>query len=262
MFNTIKKVLLSSLSILGICSIVWLCLFLNPNYLYANSTTIENVTIHHNKDLAPEASVIVNNALEIIKSSALYDKDFSIDFCLNDNAIYPKLHPLASGIAYAFLNKTVIYASQPDFENNLATYTWEINNNEFRKYNLTALIAHEFMHNFQYHHNPNYYNTTTFGKLNWKFEGHADFISRKFKNDDLLIDKITFYLKEEKKEHVGIPVFTLSDGTIQILTYFKYALVVQYLLEEKEMSFQQLCDSERPLDEVYNDMLIWYKAAK
>ena len=113
------------------------------------------------------------------------------------------------------------------------------------------------MHNVQYYHNPNYYFNSTLGKINWKFEGHAEYIARGFKNDEQLKEKIPFYLAEEKKDHVGIPVFMLEDKTIQNLSYFKYALVTQYVMEEKELDFDELCALEIGLDELFKEMVDW-----
>lgn len=259
MIRIIKKIILSALSILGISFLIWMVLLLNPNLSYANQTQIENVTVFHNNKLEKGTESIIRNALSIIKNSEIFDKNLEIQLCLNDDKIYPNLHPFAGATAYAFLNKTVIYASKPSFRNNYAEFTWEINNHEVRKWNLTSLLAHEFTHNVQHNHNPKYYIKSTLGNQNWKLEGHAEYIARQFKNDVKLKFKIQKYLTEENKEHVGIPVFKLQDGTIQSLSYFKYALVVQYLMEEKKLNFDEICKLEIVLDDLYKEMIDWSK---
>lgn len=257
MIKIIKRIVLSSLSILGISFLIWIVLLLNPKLSYANHTQIDNVLIYHNQDLEEGTEVIIRNALSVIGNAAIYDKNINIQLCFNDDKIYPNLNPFAGATAYAFLNKTVIFSSTPSFKNNYTAFSWEVNNHELRKWNLTSLLAHEFMHNVQYHHNPNYYIRSTVGRLNWKFEGHAEYIARAFKNDNLLKDKIKIYLVEEKKEHLGIPVMVLEDGTIQSLSYFKYALVVQYLMEVKDLHFDEICALERGIEEVYAEMIDW-----
>ncbi len=139
----------------------------------------------------------------------------------------------------------------------MAQTQWEVNNNEVRQFNLTWLLAHEFMHNLQFKANADYVITTTLGKLNWKLEGHAEYIARAFKNDGKLRGKIDRYLIEESREHSGLPVFASEDGTKQILSYYKYALVIQYLMEIKALDFHEICELEASLDEVYSDMLHW-----
>ena len=257
MIRIIKKIVINSLSILGIGFLIWTVFLLNPNLSYANQTQIENVLIYHNQELEEGTELIIKNALSIIGNADIYDKNLNIQLCLNDDKIYPNLYPFAGATAYAFLNKTVIYASRPSFKNNYSEFSWEINNHEVRKWNLTSLLAHEFMHNVQHHHNSNYYIKSTLGNLNWKFEGHAEYIAREFKHDNRLKDKIEAYLIEEKKEHVGVPVIELDDGTIQNLSYFKYALVIQYLMEIKKLDFGEICEFEIPLDDIYGEMIDW-----
>ncbi len=97
------------------------------------------------------------------------------------------------------------------------------------------------------------------GKINWKLEGYAEYIAREFKNDGKLSDKIQRYLAEENKEHIGIPVFEIEDGTKQSLAYYKYALVTQYLMQEKQLNFHQICELDKYLDKIYTEMIEWSK---
>jgi len=263
MIKTIKKVILSALSILGFSFMFWVLFLLNPSLSYANKTQFDFVTIYHNQDLDEPTEVVLKNAMSIIKKSALFDDKVKINLCLNDDNIYPNLlNPLVGQpTAYAILNKTVIKNCRPDFKENIAETQWEINNYEHRKFNLTWLLAHEFTHNLQYHTNSNYVIKSTLGKINWKLEGHAEYIARAFKNDGALKNKIEKYLIERDKEHTGLPVFELEDGTKQILSYYKYGLVIQYLMEEEEMDFGQICKLEKDLDELFAQMIEWSEKA-
>lgn len=258
MLRVIKKIILSSVSILGISFLFWIVFLLNPNLSYANKTQFGMVAVYHNNALDEQTEALIDAAIHIIKDSELYDNEISIQLCLNDDSIYPNLYPFAGGpMAYAMLNKTIVKNCKIQFDENVVETQWEVNNNELRTFNLTWLLAHEFMHNLQYHAKSNYVMTSTLGKINWKLEGHAEYISRQFKNDGKLKEKISKFLEEQKKEHNGLPVFELDDGTRQIFSYFKYALVIQYLIEEKEMDFNQICDDERNLDKLYSEMIEW-----
>ena len=254
---TFKRVLLGSLSILLLSFLTWMIVLLNPGISYAHQTQFGQVTVYHNTPLQENTGTIIANALEIIKTSKLYSEDVDIQLCLKEDSNYRNLHPAAGGIAYSFLNKSVFHHSDPDFDRNISEYTWDINNNEQRKVNLTWLLAHEFTHNLQYHANGNYVVRSTMGSLNWKLEGHAEYIARKFKGDGLLKAKIANFLLEEKKEFKGLPVFELEDGTYQILSYYKYALAIQYLMEEKRLDFEQICTYETDLDVLFNEMTVW-----
>lgn len=258
MIKTLKKVILSSLSILGISFVLWLVLFLNPGLSYANKTQVDFVSIYHNQALEAEAKSIIRDAIDILKKSDLYDAGVSIHFCLNDDKLYPNLHPFAGQpLAYAFLNKAIAKNCKMNFGDNTAETQWAINQDEVRKFNLTWLLAHEFTHNLQYRAKRNYVIRSTMGSLNWKLEGHAEYIARKFKGDGLLKAKIANFLLEEKKEFKGLPVFELEDGTYQILSYYKYALAIQYLMEEKGLDFEQICTYEIDLDVLFNEMIVW-----
>lgn len=257
MLKTLRKILLSSLSILGVSFTCWVVLLLNPSLAYSNSTSFESVMVYHNTQLSPEMGAVLNKAVDLVRSSEIYHNDFHFTLCMNEDAFYPNLYPFAGATAYAFLDKAVFYHGTPNFERDRLEFKWEINNFEPREFELSTLIAHEFMHNLQQDFDAKYYVLSTLGKLNWKFEGHAEYIAREFKNDGQLKTKITKFLIEEKREYVGIPVFELEDGTIQNLSYFKNALVVQYLMEEKGINFKEVCDLEIGLDQLYSEMIEW-----
>ncbi len=261
MLKIIKKITLSSLSILSLSLLFWSIAFLNPSLSYAYTTQVENIAIHSNSPLVESSHPIVLGALNIIKKASIYNDDISIDLCLNDDNFYPNLHPLIGDpYAYAFSDKTVIKNCEIDFAKNTLITQWEVNNNETRRFNLTYALAHEFTHNLQYHNDFKYVLTSTIGKLNWKLEGHADYVSREYQNDGKLKQKIDFLLEEEKKDHTGIPVFDLEDGTKQSLNYFKYSLMVQYILEVKGMTYQEFCKTEFSQDTLLKEMVEWRNA--
>ncbi len=263
MIKIIKKVILGSLSILSLGLLVWTCLLLNPSWSYANKTQVDFISIYHNQSLEAETEDIIQNAVDLLKKSDLFNDQLSIQFCLNDDKLYPNLHPFAGQpLAYAFLNKTIAKNCRFNFGANTAETQWAVNQDEVRKFNLTWLLAHEFTHNLQYQAKRNYVIRSTMGSLNWKLEGHAEYIAREFKGDGLLKTKIDRFLVEEQKEFKGLPVFELADGTQQILSYYKYALAIQYLMEEKGLDFNQVCEYETDLDVLFDEMISWKNAGR
>lgn len=263
MLKVLKKVILSSLSILGISLICWCVLFFNPNISYAHETQFENVTVFHNDDLAESTSQIIQDAITILKNSDLFSPELSIQLCLNDDGLYPHMHPMLGGpstegpLAYALFDKAIIRSCDLDFDSNLAVSQWEMNDNEIRKWNLTQLIAHEFVHNMQWKRNMSYSIRTTLGKLNWKLEGHAEYISHQYKGDGRLLEKIEHYIRLKDDQYVGIPVFENQEGRMQNLWYYKNALMVQYLMEVKRLNYDQVCEYQSSHDEVYSEMIKW-----
>lgn len=261
MYKTIKKVIVSCISILSITTLLWIALFLNPQWSYAYETNFKYVTVFHDKPLPNGTENVINKAIDILKTSELFNENIHIDLCLNDNnQLYPHLNPLVGNpYAYATLDKTIIKNCSVDFDHNVLTTEWEVNGNELRKFDLSIALAHEFVHNLQFEANAMYVISSTMGDRNWKLEGHAEYEGRGFKDDGRLREKIQFYLIEVEKNHEGIPVFELADNTKQILSYYQYALVVQYLMEVNDLDYFQLCNASLNLDEAYNEMIDWAK---
>ena len=255
MYKTIKKILISCLSILGLSLVLWLTFLFNPSLSYAHKTEFGQITVYHNQALATNTENILNDAFSIIKTADLFDPNIQLDLCLNDGTFYPELWPLKGATAYSFLDKGIIYASQPNFNQNITSFKWAVNGFEPRTFNLTWLLAHEFTHCLQY----NWKKTFPLHCAFWRSEGYAEYISRQFKNDGRLNEKIEQLALEEQKEHHGIPVFKLEDGTVQNLFYFKSAVLVQYLIEVEKMDFPQIVEDNRTIEVVREQMENWAK---
>ena len=259
MRKSIKKTFLSILSILGISVLVWIILMANPSLSYANKTQIDFITVYHNQPLDAGAEAVLEDVIRIIRKADIFDENTNIQLCINDDKVYPNLFPWVGGpTAFALFDKAVIKECSLHFDENAAKTKWAVNNYEDRTFNLTWLLAHEMSHNLQFQENLGYIIKSTGGtQINWKLEGHAEYIAREYKNDGKLKSKIKTYLAEEKKEHNGLPVFDLEDGTKQILSYYKYSLIIQYLMDEKQMSYQDICASATSQDSLYEEMLEW-----
>jgi|SRR6056297_2163407 len=256
MKKTIKKVILSLVAVIGISCLIWIVLFIYPNLSYTNQTQFDKVTIFHNQELDEKTEVIIKDVIEILKTSELYDENLNMQLCLNDDGIYPNLYPIFSTpIAHAIFKKTIVKTGNFKFNENIIEVQWKPNS-ELRKYNLTWLLAHEFTHNLQYNANVNSILKNMFSN-NWKLEGHADYIARAFKNDGKLKEKIVKYLIVADRESNGFPPIKDEAGTYLTYSNYKYALVVQYLVEEKEMNVSEICKLETGFDELFSQMIEW-----
>lgn len=263
MIKVIKKTLRGSLFILTASFILYTVLLVNPTIMYSTCTQIDRVKIYHNIALENETEKVIKDALAIIETAEIFSDEIIIELCLNGDSSYPTLlGKIRGGTAYSFLNKAVINYCSPSFEENVAEFQWEINENEVRKMNLTWLLAHEFTHTLQWKSDPYFVLKNISKTTSWKLEGYAEYISRQFQNDNKLKDKIHLMLLEERQTHIGIPVFLVKDGTIQNLSYFKYALMNQYLIEEQNFNYHQICRDKRTYNEVYAEMINWSKDTK
>lgn len=251
MVKSLKKIILSLCSIFGLSILFWVIFLMNPSLSYAHQTTFEKITVHHNQELAPETAEILARAYEKIKFSALFDPNMQIQLCMNDGTRYPNLHPLAGGLAYSFLNISVLYRSTPLFHENRASFAWEENGGETRYYDLVELLAHEFTHNLQ--GEKDWAHALKYDV--WKIEGYAEYVARQERlKSKSLKEHIHILLQEEAKTHVGIPRVLLEDGTGWTLSYYRYCLLVQYLIEEKGMNYPQILDSSFSMEKVGQEM--------
>ncbi|NPD46126.1 MULTISPECIES: hypothetical protein [unclassified Lentimicrobium] len=229
MKKVIKKVILGWLAVIGIGCLSWIVLLINPNLSYDHQTQFDIVTIFHNQELEEKTEVILKGVIEILKTSELYDESLNIQLYLNDDRIYTNLYPIfGTPIAYGLLNKTIVKNGDFKFNENMIEVQWKPNS-ALQKYNLTWLLAHEFTHNMQQINNLTYTIRTTFpAKINWKLEGHADYIARRFKEDGKLKGKIGKYLIEADRESNGLAPIKDEAGTYLTDGNYIYALVIQY----------------------------------
>ncbi len=256
MLRNFFKTIFYGLVLIVVGILLWTIIMLNPSWHYDHETNYGIVTVYHNEPLDKEAERVIGDAVRIIKDAQIFDKDISIQLCMNDDQRFINLHPLMKwALGYSYNDITVLKNGTVRFADNLIEARWDINNDELRRFDLTWLIAHEFTHNLQYNRNAGYIFRSTLSGINWKLEGHAEYVARQFRDDGLLSSKVKNYLVKEKEKHQGLPVFDLEDGTKQILSYYKYALVVQYLFEEKGMDYDTLCATEIDLESVYSDMV-------
>jgi hypothetical protein len=52
-------------------------------------------------------------------------------------------------------------------------------------------------------------------------------------------------------------VIVKKDGTKQTHSYYKYALLVQYLIEIKNMNFYEICELDTDISEIYSELIEW-----
>jgi len=251
MKKVIKKLLVGGSSLIGISFLLWLTLLLNPSLSYGHHTDIGIVSVHHNQPLAPEMRAIVEESIKLIEKSELYDTDVSIDLCLSDGNYINSLRRLSNGgVAATLLDNVGIFVEINPSQNH-AFWRWEVNDYEFRKWDLTELIAHEMTHSYQYNENI----LMPIQVEHWKLEGYAEYISRI--NRSNLKSNILRLIKAEKTEMTGIPWITFEDGTGTSRLYFRNWLLMEYMMTVKNKTYLEVVADETPMDEIKNEMFAW-----
>lgn len=256
MKKKLLKRLLGIFSIFGISFLTWVAILLNPSFVYAHQTTVGKVIIHHNQALPDGLDERLEEGFALVEKSALYDPSYNIHLCMNDGHIYAKLVSWykGPGIAYTLLDNVALN-TDISVRGNYAEWQWEINNGVSRRWKLNELIAHEFTHAYQY----NYAVKMALQQPFWKVEGYAEYIARQDRGK--LTDNIDKYLKAKQEETGNWDWITFEDGTGVSYLYLKSWLLVQYLMEEEGLSFEQLLADEREMETVEIAMQKWEETA-
>jgi len=225
-----------------------LFIILNPILTYANKTVYNNYTVFHNETFDLSFLTKLDQATELLKASEFYNPKFHFDICLNDGSKYPTLIRVLRGQAFAwgFYDK-VIMQGDANFKDNyveLHGYKW----------NLTQLLVHEMTHCLQYDKLGLWKSKPIANIPNWKWEGYAEYVSRKntdqkdlTKNIERLIatDKINWEIK-------------FADSTIAPKEYYDYWTLIQYCIDIKKMTYKQILADTTSEQIVRQEMMSWF----
>jgi len=229
-----------------------LLIILNPKLSYANKTTHNNFTIYHKSELDPLFISQLDNANGLLKTSEFYYDKFKLDICINDGSKYTRLIEILGGSQFArgFYDKVVLFGN-PNFKENyveLRGYKW----------NLTQLLAHEMTHCLQFDKFGFWKSKPVADIPNWKWEGYAEYVSRQ-NNDQKDLVKNIDRLEQTDKNSWDI---TFEDNTIAPREYYNYWTLVQYCLDIKQMTYQQLLSDTANEQCVRQEMINWYENNK
>ena len=228
---------------------------LNPTLLYANKTTVGNYTIYHNAPLDENFISRLDNATELIKTSELYDANLKLDICLNDGSLYPTLIEKLRGQAFGwgFYDKVVLMG-KANYKNNFV----ELNG---YKWNLTQLLAHEETHCFQFHKFGLWKSNPIANHPNWKWEGYPEYVARRNADQLDLTKNISQKIAAENLDKDGWAIY-FSDSTIAPRDYYNAWLLIQYCLDIKKMSYENLLKDTTSEQTTTMQMMNWYVTQK
>ncbi len=246
--NWLLRILFSVLFIAALL----LGIILKPILSYANKTHYKNVAVFHSEPLNTQFTKVLDQALSDLKKSELYRQNLHLDICLNDGSNYPKLIKVLRGPAFAwgFYNKVVLQGSM-NCEGNYV----ELNG---YKWNFAQLLAHEMTHCLQFDC-YGLLNSKPFADIpNWKWEGYAEYVARKKGDQNDLVKNLDRLHQSDS----NIWEITLEDSTISSREYYNYWTLVQYGLDIKHWTYQQLLDNASSEDKIREEMASWYADKK
>jgi hypothetical protein len=141
-----------------------------------------------------------------------------------------------------------VHASKIDSKNNKLIFSeW---NNEL--FNASQMLAHSFTHCLQYKKYGFFGSNPIAGHDEWKWEGYAEYTSFG-RNYDL-----NYFLKKHM-EPVNTIWIQMEDGSKAIKNHLKFLIMVKYCMEVRQMSYDQILESTESQDEVYAELVSWYK---
>jgi len=252
-FKRILKITLLAF-LAAIITIVIIILF--PQPLFANKMSYKKFTVCSNDKIDDNIKNILDKAMDLVQQSELYDPGYKYNIILCHNTFYNKIDDLL-GIgpaARARLNNVIVKV-RIDPNSNLAFAT-------FRKeceVNLTYLLAHEMVHCLQ----ANRYGLMKFNPFRhpefWKLEGYPEYISKQKKlsgKDYSLTNDIDRYVTLESKA-TDIWVSSEEGGCEVPDYYYKGKLMMEYLMDIRHLSYDQVLRDTASENRIYQEMIRW-----
>lgn len=225
-----------------------LIIVLNPILTYANKTTHYNYTIFHNNTLDSTLLTKLDQATELLKASEFYNSKLHLDICLNDGSKYPKLIQALRGRAFAwgFYDK-VVMQGKANFQDNYV----ELNG---YKWNLTQLVAHEMTHCLQFDKLGFWKSKPIANIPNWKWEGYAEYVSRQNIDQKDLSKNIERLIATNEKYWE----IKFADSTIAPREYYDNWTLIQYCMDIKKMTYEQIIADTTSEQAVRQEMMRWF----
>ncbi|MFO0507584.1 MAG: hypothetical protein ACK5YS_01805, partial [bacterium] len=257
MKKTIKRVFaVTTLTILvTISGLATILLF--PQPLFANKMEYKQFSVYSNDKITADIVPLLDNAMALVERSEIYDPNYQYDILLSYNSLFNKIDDklLGYGPSARATDNNVTIKVQVDIKHDLFFPTFHRNCQS----SLTYLLAHEMIHCLQAHK----YGITKFNPIKhpemWKLEGYPEYIARQPKLTDKnysLASEIDRYIELESK---ATDIWVLiEEGKCEAPNYYyKGRLMIEYLMDIKHLSYDQILNDTTSSNAVYADMINW-----
>lgn len=253
-----KRILQISLLtfITAILTIATIVLF--PQHLFANKLVYKNFIVYSNEKIENDIKIVLDNAMNLVKQSEIYDSNYKYNIILCYNSFYNKLDSKLFGegpTARSRINDVIIKV-RIEPKNNLAFPTFHNACEE----NLTCLLAHEMTHCLQ----VNKYGIIKFNPFKypelWKLEGYPEYVARKAelsKKGYSLTSEIERYVNLKSKAK-DIWISAADDSGCEVPNYYyRGFLMIEYLMDIKHFSYSKILNDTVSENSVYQEMINW-----
>ena len=244
--NSLKKWFIRFVLLILLLVGMLISAILCPGLFYKHKTVHGKFTIYHSDTLDTAFPARLQEAVELIANSEVYNSSFSMDLCLGESS-YPNLIKqfFGDGFAWGFYNKVVIRGKM-DFKHNVHQSNW----------NLSQLLAHEMTHCLQFDKFGLFHSNPIAGYPDWKWEGYPEFVARQ-RIKEPLVQNIGRLRKLELQGSDG-PI-VLPDGTQTNIVYYRNWLLVKYWLQIGNRNYGQLLKDKTSEQNVRDEMMKWYE---
>jgi hypothetical protein len=240
-----------------IAAILTITIVLFPQRLFANKMEYKNFTVYSNEKIDNDIKIVLDNAMNLVKKSQIYDSNYNYKIILCFNSFYNKVDDKIFGegpTARSRLNDVIIKV-RIEPKNNLAFPTFHKACGE----NLTCLIAHEMTHCLQL----NKYGIIKFNPFKypalWKLEGYPEYVAKKTELSNRgysLTSQIEQYVNLERRA-TDIWISGIDGGCEVPNYYYKGLLMIEYLIDIKHLSYDKILNDTVSENTVYQEMINW-----
>ncbi len=258
MKKIIKKTIASLVLILIVFISGLITLMCFPQTLFANKIEHQKFRIYYDNEIDKDGLInILDHAYQLIEHSELHDTNFVFNIFLAHNNFFNTIEDLQGKGPIARATAGYITVKYPiDIKNNLIKGLRS-------SANLTEIIVHEMVHNLQ----GNRYGLLSFSPIKhppmWKLEGYPEYISRQnmLKSSDYSLRfEIDRYVELEKNSKDGF--VEVVKGHYMPAYYCKGRLMVEYLMDIKGFTYDEILKDSRTEIEVFEELVNWVKVQK
>jgi hypothetical protein len=258
-----KRILKISLVIFITTILTIATIVLFPQRLFANKMEYKNFVVYSNEKIGNDIKIVLDNAMNLVKKSEINDSNYNYNIILCYNSFYNKLDDKLAGkgpAARSRLNDVIIKV-RIDPKNNLAFPSFHKACEE----NLTCLLAHEMTHCLQ----VNKYGLIKFNPFKYpellKLEGYPEYVAREAELSGRgysLTSEIERYVNLESKA-TDIWISGVDDGGCEVPNYYyKGLLMIEYLIDIKHLSYDNILNDTISENTVYQEMIKWKDSTK
>ena len=228
-----------------------------PERLFAHKLSYKEFTVYSNNKIDDNIKAVLDAASALLQKSELNHPAYKYNIILCNNSFYNKIDNKIFGTGPAARARlhNVIIKVRIDAKKNQAFPTFP----KACTINLTYMIAHEMTHCLQ----ANKYGLLKFNPLKhpefWKLEGYPEYISRQNERsgeDYSLIADIERCVDLKRK---ATDSWILSeDGGCQVPDYYyRGRLMMEYLIDIRHFSYDQILKDIRSENTIYQEMIKW-----